>query len=402
MHKIDLILLKYGEIALKGLNRPKFEQRLLGNISSALAPLGRFSIKKAQSTVYVKPLDEDADMNAVIKRLKKVFGIVNICPAAQCDKDMESIKDTAAACMAGLGGKTFKVETKREDKNFPLTSPQISREVGGHVLKTAGNLKVDVHDPDILLQVEIREEAYVYAEKFSGAGGMPSGSGGRAALLLSGGIDSPVAGWMVAKRGVTLDAVYFHSPPYTSERAKDKVIDLAKIVSEYSMGIRLYSVPFTDIQLSIIENCPKNYLTIIMRRIMMRIAEKIAVKNGDLALVTGESIGQVASQTLEALRCTDAAATLPVFRPCIGMDKEEIVTISKKIDAYETSIQPYEDCCTIFVPKHPKTRPHLDEVLEAEKALSDIERMIDEAVYGAEVYDIYGGSVTEISNRKEE
>lgn len=282
-------------------------------------------------------------------------------------------------------GKTFKVESKREDKKFPLNSPQISREVGGEILKNVKDLKVDVHNPDITVQVEIRGDAYVFAEKFSGAGGMPVGSSGRAALLLSGGIDSPVAGYMIAKRGVTLDAVYFHSPPYTSERAKDKVVDLAKIVAQYSRGIKLYVVPFTDIQLDIIEKCPKNYLTVIMRRIMMRIAEKIALSNGAQALITGESIGQVASQTMEALYCTNSAVNLPVFRPCIGMDKEEIVKISKQIDAYETSIQPYEDCCTIFVPKHPKTKPKLDEIAEAEKNLSDIEFMINEAIEGAEV-----------------
>lgn len=281
--------------------------------------------------------------------------------------------------------RTFKVESKREDKKFPLNSPQISREVGGEILKNVKGLKVDVHNPDITVQVEIRGDAYVFAEKFSGAGGMPVGSSGRAALLLSGGIDSPVAGYMIAKRGVTLDAVYFHSPPYTSERAKDKVVDLAKIVAQYSRGIKLYVVPFTDIQLDIIEKCPKNYLTVIMRRIMMRIAEKIALSNGAQALITGESIGQVASQTMEALYCTNSAVNLPVFRPCIGMDKDEIVKISKQIDAYETSIQPYEDCCTIFVPKHPKTKPKLDEIAEAEKNLSDIEFMINEAIEGAEI-----------------
>ena len=387
MQKIDLILLKYGEIALKGLNRPLFEQKLIDNIASATAPIGRFSIKRAQSTIYVEPLEDGIDMMETIKRLQKVFGVVNICPAVRCEKNMDSINKTAVECMKSIdcAGKTFKVEAKREDKKFPLNSPQISREVGGEILKNVKDLKVDVHNPDITVQVEIRGDAYVFAEKFSGAGGMPVGSSGRAALLLSGGIDSPVAGYMIAKRGVTLDAVYFHSPPYTSERAKDKVVDLAKIVAQYSRGIKLYVVPFTDIQLDIIEKCPKNYLTVIMRRIMMRIAEKIALSNGAQALITGESIGQVASQTMEALYCTNSAVNLPVFRPCIGMDKEEIVKISKQIDAYETSIQPYEDCCTIFVPKHPKTKPKLDEIAEAEKNLSDIEFMINEAIEGAEV-----------------
>lgn len=390
MQKIDLILLKCGEISLKGLNRPKFEQKLADNVASALSSLGRFSIKRSQSMLYVEPLDENIDMKEAVERLQKVFGIANICPAAKCEKDMESIKKTAIECMKNMdiAGKTFKVESKREDKKFPLNSPQISREVGGAVLKNVEGLKVDVHNPDILVQVEIRQDAYVFAEKFSGAGGMPVGTGGRAALLLSGGIDSPVAGWMIAKRGVKLDAVYFHSPPYTSERAKDKVVDLAKIVSKYAMDINLYVVPFTDIQLDIIDKCPKNYLTVIMRRIMMRIAEEIAIKNNAKALITGESIGQVASQTMDALYCTNSAVTLPVFRPCIGMDKEEIVTISKKIDAYETSIQPYEDCCTIFVPKHPKTQPKLDEIVEAEKNLTDIEGMIKSAIENSEVIHI--------------
>lgn len=390
MQKTDLILLKCGEISLKGLNRPKFEQKLADNVAAAIGSLGKFSIKKSQSMLYVEPLEDGIDMQEAVERLKKVFGIANICPAVRCSKDMESIKQTAVECMKNIDctGRTFKVESKREDKKFPLNSPQISREVGGAILKNVSGLKVDVHNPDILVQVEVRKEAYIFAEKFSGAGGMPVGSSGRAALLLSGGIDSPVAGWMIAKRGVKLDAVYFHSPPYTSERARDKVIDLAKIVSKYARDIKLYVVPFTDIQLDIIEKCPKNYLTVIMRRIMMRIAEKIAAENNDTALITGESIGQVASQTMEALYCTNSAVSMPVFRPCIGMDKEEIVQISKKIDAYETSIQPYEDCCTIFVPKHPKTKPKLDEIIEAENNLTDIEAMIESAIENSEIIHV--------------
>lgn len=390
MQKTDLILLKCGEISLKGLNRPKFEQKLADNVAAAIGSLGKFSIKKSQSMLYVEPLEDGIDMQEAVERLKKVFGIANICPAVRCSKDMESIKQTAVECMKNIDctGRTFKVESKREDKKFPLNSPQISREVGGAILKNVSGLKVDVHNPDILVQVEVRKEAYIFAEKFSGAGGMPVGSSGRAALLLSGGIDSPVAGWMIAKRGVKLDAVYFHSPPYTSERARDKVIDLAKIVSKYARDIKLYVVPFTDIQLDIIEKCPKNYLTVIMRRIMMRIAEKIAAENNDTALITGESIGQVASQTMEALYCTNSAVSMPVFRPCIGMDKEEIVQISKKIDAYETSIQPYEDCCTIFVPKHPKTKPKLDEIIEAENNLTDIEAMIASAIENSEIIHV--------------
>lgn len=392
MKRIDLILLKYGEIALKGLNRPVFEHKLIDNIASAVSKIGKFSIRNSQSTIYLEPLEDGIDMFETIDRLQRIFGIVNICPVMRCEKDMDSIFKTAVECLSDLdlSGKTFKVEAKREDKTFPLNSPQISREVGGAILKAYGDggLKVDVHDPDILVQVEIRKEAYVFAEKFSGAGGMPVGTGGKATLLLSGGIDSPVAGWMIAKRGVKIEAVYFHSPPYTSERAKEKVVDLAKIVSVYAGAIKLHVVPFTDIQLSIIENCPKEYLTIIMRRLMMRIAEKIARQNGSLALITGESVGQVASQTMESLYCTDSAVNMPVFRPCIGMDKEEIVRISKKIDAYETSIQPYEDCCTIFVPKHPKTKPSLGEIVKAEENLGDVEAALDKTIADTEVIEV--------------
>lgn len=392
MKRIDLILLKYGEIALKGLNRPVFERKLIDNIASAVSKIGKFSIRNSQSTIYLEPLEDGIDMFETIDRLQRIFGIVNICPVMRCEKDMDSIFKTAVECLSDLdlSGKTFKVEAKREDKTFPLNSPQISREVGGAILKAYGDggLKVDVHDPDILVQVEIRKDAYVFAEKFSGAGGMPVGTGGKATLLLSGGIDSPVAGWMIAKRGVKIEAVYFHSPPYTSERAKEKVVDLAKILSVYAGAIKLHVVPFTDIQLSIIENCPKEYLTIIMRRLMMRIAEKIARQNGSLALITGESVGQVASQTMESLYCTDSAVNMPVFRPCIGMDKEEIVRISKKIDAYETSIQPYEDCCTIFVPKHPKTKPSLGEIVKAEENLGDVEAALDKAIADTEVIEV--------------
>ena len=390
MKKIDIVLLKYGEIVLKGLNRPMFEQRLLKNIQRVLDPIGKFSIRKSQSMVYVEPLEEGADMEMAIERLKKVFGIVNICPAVSCEKDMKSIEETTVECLKSMDveGKSFKVEAKREDKQFPMNSPQICQHMGGCILKNVKGLHVDVHNPDILVQIEIRKKAYIFTEKIMGAGGMPVGTNGKAALLLSGGIDSPVAGWMISKRGVSLDAVHFHSHPYTSDRAKEKVIDLAKIISKYTGTINLHVVPFTDIQLAIIDKCPKNYLTLIMRRIMMQIAERIAVNNGAKALITGESIGQVASQTMESLAVTDNAVNIPVFRPCIGMDKEEIVQISKRIDAYETSILPYEDCCTIFVPKHPKTKPSIEEIVEAEKALADLEDMINAAIEGDEVIRI--------------
>ena len=388
--KADIILLKYGEISLKGLNRPKIEKQLLANVAKALAPLGKFSIRKSQSTVYVEPLGDDIDMQAATERLSKVFGIVNICPAAKCQKTIEDIERTTLECLSqiDLNGKTFKVEAKREDKQFPMNSPQLCRHMGAVILKNTEGLSVDVHNPDILVQIEIRKEAFIFTQKVSGAGGMPVGTAGRAALLLSGGIDSPVAGWMISKRGVVLDAVHFHSHPYTSDRAKEKVIELAKIMTQYTGPIRLHIVPFTDIQLDIIDKCPKNYLTIIMRRLMMRIAEKIARESGAMALITGESIGQVASQTMESLVVTDNAVDMPVFRPCIGMDKEEIVTISKKIDTYETSILPYEDCCTIFVPKHPKTKPSISEIQEAEKLLTDPEGMMEKAIQDREIIDL--------------
>lgn len=388
--KADIILLKYGEISLKGLNRPMFEKQLLGNIAKALAPLGRFSVRKSQSTVYVEPLGDDIDMQAATERLSKVFGIVNICPAIKCQKTIEDIERATLECLSqtDLNSKTFKVEAKREDKQFPMNSPQLCRHMGAVILKNTEGLGVDVHNPDILVRIEIRKEAFIFTQKVSGAGGMPVGTAGRAALLLSGGIDSPVAGWMISKRGVVLDAVHFHSHPYTSDRAKEKVIDLAKIMTEYTGHIRLHVVPFTDIQLDIIDKCPKNYLTIIMRRLMMRIAEKIARESGAMALITGESIGQVASQTMESLVVTDNAVDMPVFRPCIGMDKEEIVAIAKKIDTYETSILPYEDCCTIFVPKHPKTKPSIAEIQEAEKLLTDPEGMMEKAIQDREIIDL--------------
>lgn len=387
MKKADIVLLKYGEIALKGLNRPMFEQRLVKNLAHVLEPIGKFSIRKSQSMIYVEPLEETMDMELAIEQMQKVFGIVNICPAVSCEKDMDSIAKTTIACLQEMDteGKTFKVEAKREDKQFPLNSPQICQQMGGCILKNVSGLKVDVHNPDILVQIEIRKKAYIFTEKVAGAGGMPVGTNGKAALLLSGGIDSPVAGWMIAKRGVALDAVHFHSHPYTSDRAKEKVIDLAKILSAYTGKINLHVIPFTEIQLAIIDQCPKNYLTLIMRRVMMRIAERIAKQGHAQALITGESIGQVASQTMESLAVTDHAVSMPVFRPCIGMDKEEIVQISKKIDAYETSILPYEDCCTIFVPKHPKTRPEIAEILEAEQALTNLEEMIETAIADEEV-----------------
>ena len=384
--KADLFLLKYGEIALKGLNKPIFERRLLSNLNLRLAKIGKFSVKAAQSTIYVEPL-ETVDTEETLNELKKVFGIVNICPAIRCDKELKAIEDTAIECLyeEETEGKTFKVEAKREDKSFPLNSPQLSAEIGARILDRMPELKVDVHNPDILVQIEIRKDAFVYTKKIKGAGGMPVGTNGRATLLLSGGIDSPVAGYMIAKRGVTLDAVHFHSHPYTSDRAKQKVLDLAKIMTKYCGAINVHIIPFTDIQLEIIDKCPKVLLTVIMRRMMMRIADRIAQRTGGQALITGESIGQVASQTMESLAATNSVASRPVFRPCIGMDKEEIVNISKKIETYETSILPFEDCCTIFVPKHPKTKPSIEELSEAEKLMPNFEELLVRAIENEEI-----------------
>ena len=387
--KTDLFLLKYGELALKGLNKPVFEKKLLDNIKARLKKIGSFNVFAAQSTIYVEPQGE-ADMEETLTSLKKVFGIANICPAVRCAKTLDDIEKTAVECLKeeDLKGKTFKVEAKREDKSFPLNSPQLAAEMGGRILSHYPYLKVDVHNPDILVQVEIRKDAYVYMKKIKGAGGMPIGTNGKATILLSGGIDSPVAGYMIAKRGVRLEAVHFHSHPYTSDRAKEKVIDLARIMTEYCGNMRVHVIPFTDIQLEIIDKCPKILLTVIMRRMMMRIAEMVAEKTRGQALITGESIGQVASQTMESLNATNSVVSLPVFRPLIGMDKEEIVKISKEIGTYETSILPFEDCCTIFVPKHPKTKPTIEELLEAEKLLPEFEKMLEDAVNNEEVIQV--------------
>ncbi len=387
--KTDLFLLKYGEIALKGLNKPIFEKKLLDNIKKRLKKIGDFDVFAAQSTIYVEPKGE-VDTDEVLAELKKVFGVANICPAVRCEKDPDAIEKTAVACLEeeDTKGKTFKVEAKREDKSFPLNSPQLSAEIGGRILSHMPHLKVDVHNPDILVQIEIRKDAYVYTKKIKGAGGMPVGTNGKGVILLSGGIDSPVAGYMIAKRGVTLEAVHFHSHPYTSDRAKQKVIDLAEIMSRYCGTIKVHVIPFTDIQLELIDKCPKVLLTVLMRRMMMRIAEMVADKTKGQALITGESIGQVASQTMESLNATNSVVSLPVFRPLIGMDKEEIVRISKEINTYETSILPFEDCCTIFVPKHPKTKPTLAELEEAEKLFPEFEKMLIEAVENEEIIKV--------------
>ncbi len=378
----EIILCKYGEIALKGLNKRTFEDVLIKNIRRRLNQLGKFHYTRSQSTIYIEPLDDNADVDKAINKLKKVFGIAKISRSIECEKSLESINNTAVPALEDtlLGARTFKVETKRADKTFYLKSPEISNEVGGMILDSYPNLSVDVHDPDVVVLVEIRENnAYVSAGKLDGAGGIPVGTSGRAMLLLSGGIDSPVAGYMIAKRGVVLDCIHFESPPYTSERAKLKVIKLAERMAEYTGRIKFHCVPFTKIQEEIKNNCPEELFTIIMRRLMMEISDRICERDRIQCLVTGESIGQVASQTMSAMVCTDVVANRPVFRPLIGMDKSEIIAVSRKIETYDISIEPYEDCCTVFTPKHPKTKPVIKDV-EAGQAMFDFKPLVDDAI----------------------
>ncbi|MBQ8344715.1 MAG: tRNA 4-thiouridine(8) synthase ThiI [Clostridia bacterium] len=378
----EILLCKYGEIVLKGANRKYFEDMLCREMKKRAAAYGSFDVYRAQSTIYIEPCDEDADMDGMFRAASKVFGIVAIARAAVCEKNIEDISRVAAAYIPSFlqGKKTFKVEAKRSDKTFPLDSMELSREIGGVILDTVPSIRVDVHNPDVVVKVEVREYgAYVSAGQFKGAGGMPIGTNGRGLLLLSGGIDSPVAGYMMAERGVTLEALHFESFPYTSERAREKVLDLAKIVSEYSGDIYVHIVSLTHIQEELVKHCDEDYFTLLLRRYMMTIAQRVAEIKKCSALITGESLGQVASQTMQALGVTDAAVTLPVFRPCIGMDKEEIVQIARKIDTFETSIQPYEDCCTVFTPKHPRTKPELAKVLVQENKL-DFNALVEEAM----------------------
>ena len=379
----EIILIKNGELALKGLNRSNFEDVLIKNMRRHLKELGTFTFTKSQSTIMVEAEDEGVDLEDAVDRLSRVFGIAALSRACTCEKDFECIKKTACEYLEEEleDAKTFKVEAKRSDKKFPMKSPEISRELGGYILSRFNHLKVDVHNPDIIVTVEVRDNyAFVRGNNIKGAGGMPTGTSGRAAILISGGIDSPVAAYMMAKRGIELCAVHFASPPYTSELAEMKVMELLKKVARYSGVIATFVVPFTKIQEAIRDNCPEEYFTIIMRRVMMMISERIANEQRCSALITGESVGQVASQTIYALGCTDCAVQMPVFRPCIGMDKEEIIAISRKIDTFETSIQPYEDCCTVFTPKHPKTRPRVDDVIKAERSIENLDEMIDEAI----------------------
>lgn len=387
----EIILLKLGEIVLKGLNRRAFEDKLMVNVRAALKCAGDFKMQKGQSTILITP-EDNFDFAKGVDAAKKVFGIASIVTAASCEKNFEEICRTTSLYLDLVlkNAKTFKCEAKRSDKRFPMKSPELCRELGGYILQNYPHLTVDVHNPDIVVTAEVRDfAAYVHGGRIKGAGGMPVGSNGKATMLLSGGIDSPVAGYMVAKRGVSLEAVHFFSPPYTSERAKEKVIELAKILTQYTGPIKLHIVPFTEPQLEIYEKCPEDLLTIIMRRVMMKITERIAQKNKSAALVTGESIGQVASQTLESLGVTDCATVMPVMRPLIGMDKDEIVTIARKIGTFKTSVLPYEDCCTVFVPKHPKIKPVLSFVEKAEEVL-DIEEIIKKCIDETETLYIEG------------
>ncbi len=386
----EIILAKYGEIALKGLNKHTFEDTLIKNIRYKLKLIGQFNITRAQSTVYIEPKTDYIDIDDAIERLRKIFGIAKLCRAVVIEKDWDEIAKIAPDYLedALSGVRSFKVVARRADKRFPMNSPQIMMELGGVLLEKYPHLKVDVHNPEIIVTVEIREHnAFIHADNIDGAGGMPIGSSGRALLLLSGGIDSPVAGYMIAKRGVKVSAIHFESPPYTSERARMKVERLAGKMAEYCGAIDFYCVPFTRIQEEIRNNCNEEFFTIIMRRIMMEIAQKVAEENNLQALITGESIGQVASQTMSAIACTDAVATIPVFRPVIGMDKSEIVITSRKIDTFDISIEPFEDCCTVFTPKHPRTKPVLADVIE-EQNKYDFAPLIEQAITDTQKYTI--------------
>lgn len=379
----EIILCKYGEIALKGLNKSTFESVMVKNVKRRLRRYGAFDYWRSQSTLYIYPLDPEIDMDDVMDELKRVFGIAKLCRSLEVEKSLESILsgETLDYLAEALDeASTFKVEAKRADKKFPFKSPEICAALGEKILERFPHLTVDVHEPDITVTVEIREKyAFVNALRIDGAGGLPIGTSGRGMLLLSGGIDSPVAGYMMAKRGVQIQAIHFEAPPYTSERARMKVEKLAEEIALYCGDIAFHCVPFTDIQIAIKQNCPEELFTIIMRRLMMEIAQRVCEKENCSCLITGESMGQVASQTMGAIVCTDAACRIPVFRPCIGLDKSEIVKIARDINTFDTSILPYEDCCTVFTPKHPKTRPLPADVEKAQNSF-DFEPMIAEAV----------------------
>ena len=386
---MEVIMAKYGEIALKGLNRSNFEDLLVKNIKRRLKTVGDFEITRRQSTVYIKPLSENADIDEALKKVSRVFGIAAVQKSLVLPKDMDEIIKQGIPYLKDEleKAKSYKVEAKRSDKSFPLTSPQIQQALGDAITDAFPSLPVDVHEPDLTVLVEIRDKgAYVNARKIPAVGGMPVGSNGNGLVLLSGGIDSPVAAYMMAKRGLKVDAVHFQSPPYTSERALLKVESLCEKLTEYCGDIRFYCVPFTEIQEALRDNCDGDYFTVIMRRLMLKIANTLCDKGSYGALITGESVGQVASQTLAAINCTDRAAEYPVLRPLVGMDKKEIVEIARKIDTFETSILPYEDCCTVFTPKHPRTKPRVKDVI-AEEEKFDFAPLIEKAINGITITD---------------
>jgi len=380
----EMILLKLGEVVLKGLNRRSFEDKLIANTRRRLKAFGEFNIYSKQSIIYVEPISEGCDLDGAYDACSKIFGVISLVRAKPCEKDKDAILETAKSYLRQelLAAKTFKVESRRADKHFPLSSIQLSQYVGGELHEAFDNLEVDVHDPELVVHLEIREKAaYVHGPSRPGAGGLPIGMGGIAVSLLSGGIDSPVASWMMCKRGVHLEMVHFYSPPYTSQQALDKVLELARLLVPWCGKLCVHTVPFTEIQEEIRRNCPEEYFTLIMRRFMMRCAEEVARRVGAKALVTGECLGQVASQTMEALAVSEDACTMPVLRPLIAMDKEEIVKLSRKIGTFETSIQPFEDCCTVFTPRHPRTHPVVADVRELESVL-DIEGLVARAMEG--------------------
>ncbi len=382
----EMILLKLGELVLKGLNRRTFEDRLMGNARRRLKPFGNFRVYAKQSTMYVEPLDASCDLDGAYAAMQRLFGVVGLSRARSCAKDKDAMLAAVQAYLGERlrGAETFKVESKRADKTFPMTSIQLSQYVGGELDDLYPNLRVDVHNPALTVHLEVRETAaYVHADPEPGAGGLPVGVNGRAVSLLSGGIDSPAASWMMAKRGLALEMVHFFSYPYTSEEAKQKVLELARLLTPWCGNLTVQLVPFTAIQEELRRKCPEELFTVLMRRFMMRIAERVAQRVGAGAIVTGECLGQVASQTMEAMRCTEAVCSLPVLRPLVGMDKEEIIRVARKIGTFETSILPYEDCCTVFTPRHPRLRPVLGE-LEAAEAALDIEGMVAAAVDGIE------------------
>ena len=383
---MEVILCKLGEVVLKGLNRRTFEDKLIANLRRRVSKCGSFRVYSKQSTVYVEPMDGETAMDAAFAACRQVFGVIAVSRARSCGKDVGAIAGAAKDYLRAElnAAKSFKVESKRADKTFPLTSIELSRQVGGALHRAFPHLTVDVHSPELTVFIEIRDDAaFVHGPAVPGAGGLPVGTGGCAVTLLSGGIDSPAASWMMAKRGVRLEAIHFFSPPYTSEAAKEKVLQLADELVPWLGRFRVQIVPFTEIQEEIRRKCPEDYFTLIMRRFMMRLAQLCAEEIGAGALVTGECLGQVASQTMEALRCTEDAVTLPVLRPLIGMDKEAVVRLARRIGTFETSILPYEDCCTVFTPRHPKTKPRLDEVRSVEAAL-DVEALCARAMAGRE------------------